>query len=288
MRVAFWLRVAVSTTSAARAATSMAPTSAAQRSAYPEPASPRATAVTPATLVRAYWRTASVMAIGSCGAVGDAGQHRVSDLQALLTAAQRHRGAYAASTRTLRKRQGAAPWPTCMDWPGSPLPQLTTPQRRHSLGPATASQERQNSGVMPLYSALRTSRVRLPSSISQPFWVPNWKLRRRSSMLQERLVSRKTPCSVPAIISSRDVSPGSRLTLVMRIRGMRDQPSARMVPLDSQPNSAHVSRDDMYPEKAPRSTRTVRCAGTPSSSQPKVPRPWAQVASATMLTWSLP
>src|SRR5437879_2148648 len=57
-------------------------------------------------------------------------------------------------------------------------------------------------------------------------------------MLHDRLVSRKTPRSVPAIISSRFESPGSRLTLVMRMRGRRGQPSARMVPLLSWPMAA--------------------------------------------------
>src|SRR5579864_5950425 len=197
-------------------------------------------------------------------------------------------GHSAGSTRTLRKRHGAAPCPTCISCDGCPLPQLTTPHMRHSSGPATASHDRQNSGVWPLYSALRTRRVRLPSTISHPFCVPNWKLSRRSSMLQERLVSRYTPRSVPAIISSTLDAPGSRLTLVMRISGIRAQPSARIVPLLCWSSTAAVSRDDMYPLKRPRSTSTTRCAGTPSSSQPKVPSPGARVESAVIVTCSLP
>ena len=56
----------------------------------------------------------------------------------------------AGSTRTLRKRHGAAPWPTCIDCDGWPLPQFTTPNICHSEGPATASHDPQNSGVWPL------------------------------------------------------------------------------------------------------------------------------------------
>ena len=43
--------------------------------------------------------------------------------------------------------------------------------------------------------------------------------------------------------SSSVQSPGSRLTLVMRISGMRFQEEALMQPLDSSPKEAADSRD---------------------------------------------
>ncbi len=74
-------------------------------------------------------------------------EDRVGERQEVV--ARRGTDHEAAVTDTLRKRQGAAPWPTWMTWPGCPLPQLTTPHGLHSEGPATASQDRQNSGVRP-------------------------------------------------------------------------------------------------------------------------------------------
>src|SRR4029077_169256 len=56
----------------------------------------------------------------------------------------------AGSTRTLRKRQGAEPWPTCISCDGCPLPQLTTPITCNSAGPAPASHAPQTSAVCPL------------------------------------------------------------------------------------------------------------------------------------------
>jgi len=53
-------------------------------------------------------------------------------------------------TSTFRKRAGATPWPTCADWPGSPLPQFGVPQSRQCFSLQTASQEPQNSGVIPV------------------------------------------------------------------------------------------------------------------------------------------
>jgi hypothetical protein len=53
-------------------------------------------------------------------------------------------------TWTFRNLAGAAPWPTCMTWPGSPFPQFGSPQSRHSSGPQMATHERQNSGVIPV------------------------------------------------------------------------------------------------------------------------------------------
>src|SRR5439155_2071194 len=93
-------------------------------------------------------------------------------------------------TCTLRNRAGLAPWPT---WPvciGSPLPQLGTPHCTQELASAIASQPAQKVGVMPVYVGLRTSEVRRPFLMSQPTCVPNWKFSRRSSMLQDRFVSR--------------------------------------------------------------------------------------------------
>src|SRR6202035_5652058 len=52
-------------------------------------------------------------------------------------------------TLTCWKRAGAAPCATCAVCGGCPLPQLASPQTDHSLRPAIASQEFQNSGVMP-------------------------------------------------------------------------------------------------------------------------------------------
>jgi hypothetical protein len=52
--------------------------------------------------------------------------------------------------RTLRKREGDAPWPVpivCIGWP---LPQFGVPHKIHSSAPQIASQEFQNSVVMPL------------------------------------------------------------------------------------------------------------------------------------------
>ena len=78
--------------------------------------------------------------------LGHRGEHGIGEGEALLGGVAEHQ---AGPTETSRKRQGAAPWPTCMICIGSPLPQFTTPHIRHSSGPATASQEPQNSGVMP-------------------------------------------------------------------------------------------------------------------------------------------
>jgi hypothetical protein len=85
--------------------------------------------------------------------------------------------------------------------------------------------------------------------------------------------------------------PGSRLTFVMRMRGSRFHPSARMVPDEAvSPIAGAVSRLDMYARKIPSSTRNVPCAGTPSSSKAKVPRPGPceSRASATIITAEAP
>ena len=71
----------------------------------------------------------------------------VGEREEIVRRAEAHHDA--AVTATPRKRQGAAPWPTCMIWLGCPFPQLTTPHTRHSEGPATASHDLQNSGVRP-------------------------------------------------------------------------------------------------------------------------------------------
>src|SRR5271165_2432962 len=51
---------------------------------------------------------------------------------------------------TLRKRAGAAPWPVPMVCIGCPLPQFGVPQRTQWSALQMASQEFQNSVVMPL------------------------------------------------------------------------------------------------------------------------------------------
>ncbi len=56
---------------------------------------------------------------------------------------------HATPTSTSRKRAGAAPWDTRIDWPGSPLPQLHRPTSRHSGAEQTASRLPQKRGVMP-------------------------------------------------------------------------------------------------------------------------------------------
>jgi len=66
--------------------------------------------------------------------------------------------------------------------------------------------------------------------ISQPISQPNWKLSRRSSIDQDRLLSIMIPSSVAAMISSRVCGPGISPTLVIRTIGSRDQPSARTDP----------------------------------------------------------
>src|SRR5213080_1986963 len=104
------------------------------------------------------------------------------------------------------------------------------PYSRHESRPATASSEPQNCGVTPVYVASRNIRPSLPRLISQAIWVPNWKLRRLSSIDQLRLVSMYTPSSTSASRSSSVPSPGSRWRLVMRTSGIRFQPSARIEP----------------------------------------------------------
>jgi hypothetical protein len=77
----------------------------------------------------------------------------------------------------------------------------------------------------------------------QPTCVPNWKFRRRSSMLHERFVETNRPSSVSAMRSSRPpASPGRRLTFVMRMSGMTFQPEARALPMLRRPMIGAVSR----------------------------------------------
>src|SRR5262252_861717 len=52
-------------------------------------------------------------------------------------------------TRTLRNRAGAAPWPVPITCMGSPLPQLGVPHIFQLFSFPIASQEFQNSGVIP-------------------------------------------------------------------------------------------------------------------------------------------
>ena len=90
------------------------------------------------------------------------------------------------------------------------------------------------------------------------------------------------PLSVSAIRSSSvPASPGSRFTLVMRMIGWREKPSARMQPPErSSPISAADSREERKPRSTP--SRMIGCAwpATPSSSHPKLPSPPGEVASA--------
>ena len=61
-----------------------------------------------------------------------------------------HDFANAVPMRTLRNRDGDAPWPVpivCIGWP---LPQFGVPHKTHSSAPQIASHEFQNSVVMPL------------------------------------------------------------------------------------------------------------------------------------------
>ena len=76
----------------------------------------------------------------------------------------------------------------------------------------------------------------------------------------------------------------------MRMSGRLCHPSARMAPEDraAAPSTGAVSRLEMKFWKMPSSITTVRSAGTPSSSNPKDPRPPGNVASAVIVTRSLP
>src|SRR5688572_29576588 len=69
-------------------------------------------------------------------------------------------------TRTFRKRAGAAPCPVPITCMGSPLPQFGVPQTFQLFSLPIASQEFQNSGVMPAYVQFRRRRVFFPFLIS--------------------------------------------------------------------------------------------------------------------------
>src|SRR5919106_3292941 len=137
---------------------------------------------------------------------------------------------------------------------------------------------------MPVYVQLRSKFPSLPFLISYPISVPNWKLYRRSSMDQDRLVSIRMPSVGSAIRSSSSQVPGSRLTLVMRIMGSRFHEEALIQPLEANPRDVAVSLDIKYPTNLPSFTMGVDWAATPSSSQPKVPRPGWRRLSAVMFT----
>src|SRR5215471_5574023 len=146
-------------------------------------------------------------------------------------------------TLTFRNRACEAPWPVPMLCMGSPFPQFGVPQSVQYFSFVIASQLFQKSGVIPAYVQFFRSRPRLPFLISYPTSVPNWKLSRMSSILHERLVSMNMPSSVSAMRSSSSQEPGSKETFVIRINGMRFQPSARMQPLLRKPSFDAVSRD---------------------------------------------
>ena len=84
--------------------------------------------VAPASMAMATARCASSRPLGGCSL----------------------RHALPTPTSTSRKRAPLLPWPTCMPCPGWPLPQLVTPTSCQLRSSATASQEPQNRGVMPV------------------------------------------------------------------------------------------------------------------------------------------
>jgi hypothetical protein len=76
--------------------------------------------------------------------------------------------------------------------------------------------------------------------------------------------------------------------LVILTSGIRCQPSARIDPPLPRPIRAAVSREVRKPERTPSETIGTRAAGTPSSSNPNVPRPSGVVGSAAMFMCSDP
>ena len=83
-----------------------------------------------------------------------------------------------------------------------------------------------------------------PPLISYATSVANWKFRRRSSIDQERFDERYSPSSVSATMSSRLIpGRGRRLMLVIRMSGIRFQPSARIAPPLWRPIRGAVSRE---------------------------------------------
>ena len=74
----------------------------------------------------------------------------------------------------------------------------------------------------------------------------------------------------------------------MRTSGIRFQPSARIEPPLPAPMRAAVSRDVRKPVSSPASTTGVRSAGTPSSSNAKLPSPPRVVGFAVMFMCSEP
>src|SRR4029079_5164924 len=166
-------------------------------------------------------------------------------------------------TRTLRNRAPETPWPTCPVWPGSPLPQFGVPHICQEPASPTASIDRHSSYVMPVYVPFRYSWPSLPPLISRQTSVANWKFSRRSSIDQLRLVSNSNPSSVSSTICS-NVIPGfgRRLTLVIRMSGMRFQPSARIAPPLRRPIRGAVSRELRYPTRMPFWMSGTAWAGT--------------------------
>ena len=69
--------------------------------------------------------------------------------QRALGELERRLGHQATPTSTSRNRAGAVPCDTRMSWPGSPLPQLSSPWTRHEDSEPTASSDPQNCGVIP-------------------------------------------------------------------------------------------------------------------------------------------
>ena len=192
-------------------------------------------------------------------------------------------------TCTSRKRAGAAPCDTCACCPGCPLPQFVSPCSSHSSGPATRVERAPEDGrdpgvgrvaqhpaelaVLDLPRDLRPELEVEPLVVDRPALV-----RLEVDALGRR--RRAAPRASPA--------PGSRWRFVIRTSGIRLQPSARIEPPPPAPICAAVSREVRNPRRTPSSTIGSRRAGTPSSSQPKVPSPRGVVESAVMFMCSEP
>ena len=71
-----------------------------------------------------------------------------------------------------------------------PLAAIREPEHRPLVGPGDGVEPPQNSGVTPMYVGSRSSLPSLPFLISQATCVPNWKLRRLSSIDQLLFVQR--------------------------------------------------------------------------------------------------
>ena len=154
--------------------------------------------------------------------------------------------AYALPILMLRKRAGLAPWPVPITCSGWPLPQFGTPHSvqcsRSGDGGAGVPEFRGDAAVAGILQHADALAVAdLPADFAAELEVV------------ALVVDGPAPVGlhVDGVVgapktSSSDCSPGSRLTLVMRMSGRRDQPSARMQPLErASPTAAAVSREVM-------------------------------------------